>query len=70
MPTEYMVQMLDPDGLPRAWAVSEELDTAKEHAEYQLNIYVESKLSSCGPKFKEEQFTYMVTKFTEAEGEG
>ena len=68
MPTEYMVQKLDPDGMPRAWAVSEDLDLAKEHADEQLDLYIESKRGKTSTWAKDE-FTTNVIKFTEADGE-
>ena len=69
MPTEYMVQKLDPDGLPRAWAVSEDLELAKEHADEQLALYIESKQGASGPLLAKDEFTTNVIKFTEAEDE-
>ncbi len=66
MPTEYMVQKLDPDGLPRAWAVSEDLETAREFADEQLDLYIESKKGTCR-EWAKDDFTSLVTKFTEAE---
>ena len=66
MPTEYMVQKLDPDGLPRAWAVSEDLDLAKEHAAEQLDLYIESKQGT-SRTWARDEFTTSVIKFTEKE---
>ena len=64
MPTEYMVQKLDPDGMPRAWAVSEDLDLAKEHADKQLDLYIESKQGT--PRaWGRDEFTTNVIKFIE-----
>ena len=67
MPTEYMVQKLDPDGMPRAWAVSEDLDLAKEHAEEQLSLYIESKQGTFGPLLAKDEFTTNVIRFTDAD---
>jgi len=68
MPTEYMVQKLDPDGLPRAWAVSEDLELAHEFANEQLDLYVEAKKGTARGWSKIE-FTTNVIKFTEKEND-
>ena len=64
MTTEYMVQKLDPDGLPRAWAVSEDLELAREHADVQLDLYLESK-----PRLSRDEFTTAVIAFTDNDDE-
>lgn len=43
MTRKFLVAMLDPDGLPRAWAAADDLALAREEARHQLRAYLAKK---------------------------
>ena len=54
--THTMVMMLDPDGLPRAWAMGPDVDATRREAHRQLEIY-RAKKREVGDPLADAKFT-------------